>query len=182
MSWLDNTLSNVENDVKALQASGATKDQIIATLSSRYGAFPLQLSNLIPIMFYLPADASPDTIMTYYNFVQSTHIIDTGVIDHRFIEAEQRFAVVDNKLDILNKKSDELPIISTVVQGHGNTIDAMIDEDKMLREKLHDLSDRLDSHDRLNKFICSAFHPTSLEGQAKELYGLICPIDMHDEL
>jgi hypothetical protein len=184
MSLLSSAIYNLKNRVKALKASGASENEIIARISSEdfFKGFPLQLSSIIPIIFYLPADASFDTIFEYFLFVEDSHIIDTGVIDHRFVEADKRFAVVDNKLNLLNKKSDKLPIVSTIVQSHGNTIDAMIDEDKMLREKIRDLSDRLDFHDRLNKFVCSVFHPTTLEGQAKELYGLICPTDIHDEL
>jgi hypothetical protein len=184
MSAFDSAIHNIQSAVKNLQTPGKTEQYIITILSSKeeFKGFPIPLAKFIPIIFYLPADASGNTLMTYYDLVQSSPILDTSVIDNRFVKAEQRFAAVDNKLSILDKESGELPTISTVVQGHGNAIDEMIVEDKMLRQKIRDLSDRLDFHDRLNTFICSAFQLTSLEEQAKELYGLICPTDRHDEL
>jgi hypothetical protein len=87
-----------------------------------------------------------------------------------------------NRLILIEHKLDQVPIISTVVQEHGNTIDAMIDEDKSLRAKIRDLSDRLDFHERASKFICAAYNPTNLNEQAKEIYGALCPMEKHDEL
>jgi hypothetical protein len=148
MSGASSAIKNLQRAVKNLQTTVKTEQDIITILSSQDGfkGFSI-LAELIPIIFYLPADASSEAIMTYYVFVKNSHIVDTGVIDHRFVEADKRFAVIDNKFNILNKKSDKLPIISSVVQGHGNTIDALIDEGKMLRAKIRDLEDRLDFHD-----------------------------------
>jgi hypothetical protein len=184
MNSFYSTIHNIQTRVKQLQVSGTSKQDIITTMSSQkeFEGFLLPLPELIPIIFYLPADTSSETLMKYFFFMQDSRVADTGVANKRFAEVDNKFVEAANKLGILDKKSDQIPIITTVVQEHGNTIDAMIDEDKTLRAKIRDLSDRLDFHERLNKFICSVFHPNTLDGQAKELYGLICPTDGHDEL
>lgn len=103
-------------------------------------------------------------------------------LEARLVEMGNKLAAIESKLTVIDHKLDQVPIISTVVQEHGNSIDAGIDEDKSLRKKIFELSDRLDSYERLNKFVCSAFDPASLQGQAQDLYGLLCTAHNHDEL
>jgi hypothetical protein len=68
MSFLSSALHHLEGRVKQLQASGASKDEIIATISSQkeFKGFLLPLPSIIPVMFEAPADASLDTIMDNY--------------------------------------------------------------------------------------------------------------------
>jgi chromosome segregation ATPase len=138
-----------------------------------------QLSNTINSYIYWPSAKAESTAgdndkseQLLKSLADKVNTLETNVTQLK--KADKTF---NGKLTIIDKKLEYVRVMSDEIQKLANSIEMLMSADEDRKAEIRKLSAKLEDHDR----VCSTYDPATLEGQAKEMYGLICSKVGHDE-